>query len=120
MAFKSKPQLTGPDYLIGAAERLQAGVPFAQEFQDMIITAISPSLIPGMYFSRPTEWAAKRELNEDEEGAARVFAEAIRVALLRRDREAVQELSGWGAAMLLRFHGYMEQRNFAPDDGKES
>jgi hypothetical protein len=102
----TKPVLTGPDYLIGAAERLKTEIPLAGEFQSMLFAAFP--IDPAVEGPAPLELT--RELQPHEEAAQAVFRAAVLVAIQRKDHAAIEELLGWGLAMLLRFDGYHESK----------
>lgn len=104
-----KPVMTGPDYLIGAAEQVRADQPMAREFQDMVISAITPAGDP---LAEPVVLLeASRELEPHEVAALTVFRAAILVAIQRGDQQSLEELLAWGLAMVLRFDRYHETRS---------
>jgi hypothetical protein len=97
--------LTGPDYLIGAAEQLKIGVgdvaPFSPPrivedvvaFQDEVIKHVMEGEGIGTV----------PDLLSHELAAMFVFREAVAVALARRDQQSLYELSTWGVAVMFDF-----------------
>jgi hypothetical protein len=104
-----KPVMTGPDYLIGAAEQVRADQPLAGEFQDMVISAITPAGDP--LSEGPIFPEVSRELEPHEEAALTVFRAAVLVAIQQGDQQSLEELLAWGLAMLLRYDRYHERRS---------
>jgi hypothetical protein len=100
-------QLSGPDYLIGAAQHLQeTSMDYTRDagereqilfnihaFQEFIMHRV----VEGQGFPRGTE------LDPREIGALMVLREAIGVSLERQDRQSLQELVSWGLGVTIEF-----------------
>ena len=100
-------QLSGPDYLIGAAQHLQetplqytadageraAILSHIRAFQEFVIERV----MEGQGFPRGAE------LSPREEAALMVIREAIGVSLQRQDRDSLEELTSWGLGIAIEF-----------------
>src|SRR2546425_8838166 len=92
--------LTGPDYLIGAArKRMDDGdaPPFVDAFQDMVTTIV----LKGSPMADSDKVVADWPLAPHEAAAIAVFGEATRVAFERRDWESMQEMLGLRLPVIL-------------------
>jgi hypothetical protein len=107
MPFRSKPQFAGPDYLIAAAEERKQDVPFAPEFEEMVMAAVIRQESPGVPISMLPGLAPGRDLEPHEQTAVTLMDEAMRRALERRDNESIRELARFGTSMAMRFDEHL-------------
>ena len=109
MPFRSKPQFTGPDYLIAAAEQRKHDLPYAREFEEMAMTAVIVEETPGIPVSMLPGLAPRRDLEPHEQTAVILVDEAMRRALEGRDTESIRELARFGTSMAMRFDEHLRQ-----------
>jgi hypothetical protein len=99
--------LTGPDYLIGAADELIRGNRANPYWAEVARTvAADVSAFKNVVTDRVMEGdgiGMVPDLTPRELAAMIVFREAVAVALQRQDRQSIEELSMWGVATVLDF-----------------
>jgi hypothetical protein len=105
-------QLTGPDYLMVAADEL-ADKPFAEDYKAMLFDAF-----PDGPESQWTEGqrVANGPIGERDGLAAVIVSIAAKMAIERQDWESLHEVIGTGARMVAKFPRYLKATGRASDD----
>lgn len=109
MAFRrQKPQLTGPDYLLGVARRsADEGQPFADVFSDMVFQAFSGSPLNDVLLAGMT---AQRPLREHEASPVAIILAAAEMAKANGDSAGLDEVLRVGLTLLAKWPAFLLSR----------
>lgn len=100
--------LTGPDYLIGAADGAAAdGQPFAEEFRDLVWTTFSSSSEGPL---RLAEMTAQRPLKAHETSPVAIILRAAAMARQDNDDKALDEVLQVGMSLLAKWPSFLLSR----------
>lgn len=105
-----KPQLTGPDYLVGLADQAaERGQPYADDFREMVMLAFSDEdfLVAAAI--------ARRELREHEASPVSIVYGAAQAAISNGDPEAFAEVMQVGLSLLAKWPDYLVMLERHPD-----
>ncbi len=98
----SGPELSGGDLLIGLAHAAaERGQPYASEFADFVIGALSDEQV------LVAETVGQRPLKPHEATGISIVATAVMAAIDSGDRQAVQALLQDGLSLLARWSDYV-------------
>ncbi len=110
MALGRKPQLTGIDYMIGAAEHLAAD---GQNVGPMLYRDLLVIYALGGQGSPSTGQAedyALSNFDHVDQAALACVNEAVTLAVKRKDHEALAEIARTAAMVSLRWRGFAQRR----------